>query len=152
MTTMATRRLERVVADTPGLMALWDTEANVGVDPATLGARSSRGRFWRCPVAEDHAWQAGPQEQLVKKDEGTMFRLANEFGIRHQNAQQQADYDPVFLDWVFWFYLATVEVSDRLLAPGGIPAGSARTEMRCSSGVASGRVGTSHGRRGARRD
>jgi hypothetical protein len=56
------------------------------------------------------------KEHLVKKDEGTLFRLANEFGIRHQNAQQQADYDPVFLDWVFWFYLATIELSDRFLA------------------------------------
>jgi len=59
------------------------------------------------------------KEHLVKKDEGTLFRLANEFGIRHQNAQQQADYDPVFLDWVFWFYLATIELSDRLLVRQG---------------------------------
>lgn len=40
----------------------------------------------------------------------------NKFGIRHQNAQQQADYDAVFLDWVFWFYLATIELTDRLLS------------------------------------
>lgn len=59
---------------------------------------------------------------LPKKDEGALFRLANEFGIRHQNAQQQADYDPVFLDWVFWFYLATIELTDRLLARAVITA------------------------------
>ena len=66
------------------------------------------------------------KEHLAKKDEGALFRLANEFGIRHQNAQQQADYDPVFLDWVFWFYLATIELSDRLLAREVITAAGPR--------------------------
>jgi len=27
----------------------------------------------------------------------------------------KASYDPVFLDWVFWWYLATIELTDRLL-------------------------------------
>jgi hypothetical protein len=58
------------------------------------------------------------KEHLPKKDEGMLFRLANEFGIRHQNDQQRTDYDPAFLDWVFWFYLATIELSDRLIDRG----------------------------------
>lgn len=54
--------------------------------------------------------------KLTKKDEGDLFLIANRFAIRHQNAQQQKDYDPFFLDWVFWFYLSTIELSDRLIA------------------------------------
>ena len=45
-----------------------------------------------------------------------MFSLANEFAIRHQRRGQQGDYDPAFLDWIFWWYLATIELTDRLLA------------------------------------
>src|SRR4051794_19345165 len=39
MTSVRGRRLQCVVADDLRIMALWDPEANVGVDPATLGAR-----------------------------------------------------------------------------------------------------------------
>jgi hypothetical protein len=56
------------------------------------------------------------KEQLLKPDEGALFQIANQFQIRHLDARQRADYDPVFLDWVFWWYLATVELTDRLLA------------------------------------
>lgn len=53
---------------------------------------------------------------LGRKDEGALFALANEFAIRHQRRGQHGDYDPAFLDWVFWWYLATIELTDRLLA------------------------------------
>lgn len=56
------------------------------------------------------------KEHLYQKDEGALFTIANEFALRHQAESQKADYDPVFLDWVFWWYLATIELSDRLLA------------------------------------
>jgi hypothetical protein len=36
------------------------------------------------------------KEQLFTKDEGALFRIANEFAVRHQNASQHPDYDPVF--------------------------------------------------------
>lgn len=55
------------------------------------------------------------EAQLTKKDEGALFRIANEFALRHQRRDQHDDYDPVFLDWIFWWYLATVELTDRLL-------------------------------------
>jgi hypothetical protein len=29
---------------------------------------------------------------------------------------KKGDYDPVFLDWVFWWFLGTFELTDRLLA------------------------------------
>jgi hypothetical protein len=51
-----------------------------------------------------------------RRDEGALFQIANEFALRHQTASQKADYDPVFLDWVFWWYLATIELTDRLIA------------------------------------
>ena len=54
--------------------------------------------------------------KLGKKDEGVLFRIANEFDLRHRRADQHRDYDEAYLDWVFWWYLATVELSDRLIA------------------------------------
>lgn len=49
-------------------------------------------------------------------DEGALFTIANQFAIRHQRRGQQSDYDPIFLDWIFWWYLATIELTDRLRA------------------------------------
>jgi hypothetical protein len=54
--------------------------------------------------------------ELFRKDEGALFLIAHEFDIRHRDKSQQNDYDPVFLDWLFWWYLATVELTDRLIA------------------------------------
>jgi len=52
---------------------------------------------------------------VFTKDEGALFRIANEFGLRHQNEAQKFHYDSAFLDWVFWWYLGTVELTDRLI-------------------------------------
>lgn len=53
--------------------------------------------------------------ELLRSDEGALFRIANEFALRHENERQRSNYDPIFLDWVFWWYLATIELTDRLL-------------------------------------
>ena len=53
---------------------------------------------------------------LLRKDEGALFELANEFDLRHRKPGQRADYDEAFLDWIFYWYLATVELTDRILA------------------------------------
>ena len=53
--------------------------------------------------------------ELVSADEGALFHIANKFAIRHQNKQQLSDYDPAFLDWVFWWYLGTVELTNRII-------------------------------------
>jgi hypothetical protein len=45
-----------------------------------------------------------------------LFHIANKFAIRHQDTKQHTDYDPMFLNWIFWSYLSTIELSDRLLA------------------------------------
>ena len=54
--------------------------------------------------------------KLVTEDERALFRIANEFAVRHQRADQRSDYDNVYLDWLFWWYLATVYLTDQLLA------------------------------------
>jgi hypothetical protein len=53
---------------------------------------------------------------LFRDDEVALFVIANKFDLRHLDEKQHTDYDPAFLDWVFWWYLATVELTDRLLA------------------------------------
>ncbi|MFD4444875.1 hypothetical protein ACFWPK_34380 [Nocardia sp. NPDC058519] len=56
------------------------------------------------------------KEKLLSADEGSLFLIANKFAIRHRKADQQANYDSAYLDWLFWWYLATVELTDKLLA------------------------------------
>jgi hypothetical protein len=56
------------------------------------------------------------KKELLSKDEGALFAIANQFAIRHHRDDQRPNYDPIFLDWVFWWYLATVELTDRLIA------------------------------------
>ncbi|GAA3537417.1 hypothetical protein AFL01nite_12120 [Aeromicrobium flavum] len=55
------------------------------------------------------------KDNLLKKDEGALFQIANEFAIRHQRADQKADYADDYLDWVFWVYLSTIELTDRIV-------------------------------------
>ena len=61
------------------------------------------------------------RQELLTKDEGALFHLANSFDIRHSNDKQQGDYDEAFLDWVFWWFLGTVELLNRLRARGEAP-------------------------------
>lgn len=56
------------------------------------------------------------KSRLVRKDEGALFQIANEFAIRHRRDDQKSDYDPAFLDWIYYWYLSTIELTDRLLA------------------------------------
>ncbi|MEV8321279.1 hypothetical protein AB0Q95_44745 [Streptomyces sp. NPDC059900] len=56
------------------------------------------------------------KEQLGKPDEGALFEIANRYDLRHRKAEQRGDYDEAFLDWIFWWYLATVELTNRLIA------------------------------------
>ncbi|MBF6456070.1 MULTISPECIES: hypothetical protein [Nocardia] len=56
------------------------------------------------------------KKELFSGDEGALFQIANKFAIRHRRADQHGDYDPAYLDWIFWWYLATVELTDKLIA------------------------------------
>lgn len=70
-------------------------------------------------VLERH--RAMLEEQLVSKDEAALFAIANGFDIRHRKADQRTDYDPAFLEWVFYWYLATVALIGRLIAKQETP-------------------------------
>jgi hypothetical protein len=52
----------------------------------------------------------------ASKHEGALLPIANQFAIRHQGGHQQGVDDPMFLDRLFWSHLATVELTDRLVA------------------------------------
>ena len=45
---------------------------------------------------------------MLRKDEGALFQIANQFTIRHNDAEQRGDYDTdVWWEWMFSVYLAT---------------------------------------------
>jgi hypothetical protein len=52
---------------------------------------------------------------LAKSDRGALFEIANGFHVRHQDAKQKRDYDDFYLDWIFWVYLASIELTDRII-------------------------------------
>lgn len=54
------------------------------------------------------------KDELLSADEGLLFRIANEFAIRHNKADQRDDYTDDYLDWIFWNYLSTIELMRRL--------------------------------------
>jgi hypothetical protein len=65
------------------------------------------------------------KEALHRKDEDDLFNLANNFGIRHFNDKQKTDYDlAVWLSWMFYFYLATINaflhILERKEKAGGV--------------------------------
>lgn len=52
---------------------------------------------------------------LSAKDESDLFNIANNFAIRHHNPHQKAEYDqPLWLTWMFYYYLATIHLCLRL--------------------------------------
>lgn len=57
---------------------------------------------------------------LMTNDEKDLFNIANNFGIRHHNPRQKSDYDEsIWLNWIFYIYLATIDLSVRLLNRSG---------------------------------
>jgi len=57
---------------------------------------------------------------LTTADERDLFNIANNFGIRHHNPRQKTDYDQdVWLDWIFYYYLATISSVVRLITKQG---------------------------------
>jgi hypothetical protein len=52
------------------------------------------------------------KQHLLRKDEGDLFRLANEFALRHNKPTTRRDFDePVWLAWMFYVYLATIRLT-----------------------------------------
>jgi hypothetical protein len=54
-------------------------------------------------------------DALAKSDRGALFEIANNFHLRHQNASQKREYDDFYLDWIFWLYLSTTELTNRII-------------------------------------
>ncbi len=55
------------------------------------------------------------KKHLNKKDENDIFNIANNFGIRHHNKDQQTEYDkPIWYSWIFYYYLATIHAVLRM--------------------------------------
>lgn len=51
---------------------------------------------------------------LNHKDEADLFEIANRFGVRHNDAKQQTNYErPLWLSWMFYYYLATIHLAVR---------------------------------------
>lgn len=54
--------------------------------------------------------------EMLSKDEGALFNIANNFTIRHLNEQQKGDYDSaIWHQWVFYVNLSTIHVITRLV-------------------------------------
>lgn len=56
------------------------------------------------------------KDEMLTKDEAALFQIANQFGIRHRGAGQQTNYEDVYLDWVFHWYLATVDLIRQIVS------------------------------------
>jgi hypothetical protein len=53
---------------------------------------------------------------LDSKDESDLFKIANNFAIRHHNSSQKTNYDKdIWHSWMFYFYLSTIHASLRLI-------------------------------------
>lgn len=59
--------------------------------------------------------------ELLSGDEGALFQIANQFDVRHRKADQRSDYDDAYLDWLFWWYLATIDLTNQILARQATP-------------------------------
>ena len=52
---------------------------------------------------------------LNKKDDNDIFNIANNFGIRHHNKDQQTEYDKaIWYSWIFYYFLATLHAVLRM--------------------------------------
>lgn len=69
-------------------------------------------------------------ERILSKDERDLFRIANEFAIRHNRPGQRRNYDkPIWLNWLFHVYLATVHLVLALRERTASAGGESRPEQ-----------------------
>lgn len=65
---------------------------------------------------------------LSRQDEKDLFNIVNNFGIRHHNGHQKTQYSlDIWVDWMFYYYLATIGAVTRLIQE---QAKSARSSIR----------------------
>jgi hypothetical protein len=67
-------------------------------------------------------------DALMTKDSTELYNIANNFGIRHMNQNQKLDYDKaVWLSWIFYHYLNTINACLHLIKRQGGKAISTMT-------------------------
>ncbi len=60
------------------------------------------------------------KKYLYHKDEGDLFNLANNFGIRHNKGGQKTNYDKnIWYSWMFYYYLSTIHALLRMIKRSG---------------------------------
>ena len=53
---------------------------------------------------------------LPSKDEGYLFDIANNFGIRHHNPKQKTEYNQgVYMDWIFYAFLNAIALAVKVI-------------------------------------
>jgi hypothetical protein len=53
---------------------------------------------------------------ITNKDDGDLFNIANNFGIRHHRIDQKTGYDQqIWIEWMFYYFLATINSVVKLL-------------------------------------
>ncbi|OMQ28578.1 hypothetical protein BK799_29655 [Rhodococcus sp. D-1] len=57
----------------------------------------------------------------AEKDNDSLFRIANTYGIRHNKPTELRDYNIAFLDWMFWASLAMVQLCKELKSANSSP-------------------------------
>ncbi len=56
------------------------------------------------------------KEKMFSKDEKRLFEIANKFGIRHHNIEQQINYDKeIWFEWIFFAFLNTINTITKLI-------------------------------------
>ena len=114
----------------PGLKALFEENFTYG-DPAQVETKVRRAilKFQRYHSSIDEKRDAIRElvdvleflrpklkNVLTKKDEGELFNIANNFGIRHNNKNQKTEYDKeIWYNWMFYYYLTTIYASMKLI-------------------------------------
>jgi hypothetical protein len=54
-------------------------------------------------------------KNMLTKDEKDLFNIANNFYLRHNTENQKADYDIIWLNWIFYLYLSTIHAITRII-------------------------------------
>lgn len=72
-------------------------------------------------VLEERSQLVKATPHITSKDEDDLYNIANNFALRHQDVKQKRHYDPIFLDWIFWWFLSAIEVTNQVLARGSAP-------------------------------
>lgn len=78
------------------------------------GASAAQKRSALALLAGDLEHRRDRVKVVLGKDEGDLFRIANNFGIRHKRSGQQMEYGDEFLDYLFTVFLGAVLLMEQL--------------------------------------